>query len=277
MVDRTKPSMFANRSILITGASSGLGAALAQSLAAGGARLTLMARRGDRLAEVVAACEAVGGTAQAIEGDVTRVEDGQRLTSAAVDAYGQIDGLIANAGLSMWARFDEVEDLGVFRRLMEVNYLGAVHCVHPALPYLKKSGGMFVAISSIQARIGVPNHTGYVASKHALQGFCDALRMEVADDGVGILSVLLHWLRDTELREHAFGADGEAVGASRRKHSSESIGLEEACEKILAAMGRREREIVLPWKLKALLGVNLLRPQMAEALIRRAVGKQERH
>lgn len=269
--------MFKDRSILITGASSGLGAVMAQALAAGGAQVTLMARRADRLAQVVAACEAAGGRAQAVEGDVTIPEDGQRLTAAAIESYGRIDGLIANAGLSMWARFDEVEDLSLYRRLMEVNYLGAVHCLHPALPHLKASGGMFVAISSIQGRIGVPNHTGYVASKHALQGFCDALRMELADEGVGILSVLLHWLRDTELREHAFGADGEAMGTSKRKHSSESIGLDEACVQILAALGRREREIVLPWKLKALLGVNLLRPQWAEALIRRAVGKQERH
>ena len=268
--------MFADRSILITGASAGLGAALAQALAAQGARLTLMARRADRLQEVVEACQEVGGKAQAVVGDVTQPEDGVRLTQVALEAYGAIDGLIANAGLSMWARFDEVEDVSVFRRLMEVNYLGAVHCLHPAMPHLKKSRGMFVAISSIQGRIGVPHHTGYVASKHALQGLCDALRMEVADDGVAVLSVLLHWLRGTELREHAFGADGEAMGTSRRKHSSESIGLDEACVQILGAMDRREREIVLPWKLKALLGVNVLRPQWAEALVRRAVGRQQR-
>jgi short-subunit dehydrogenase len=268
--------MFADRSILITGASAGLGAALAQALAAHGARLTLMARRADRLQEVVAACQAAGGKAQAVEGDVTQPEDGVRLTQAAVEAYGAVDGLIANAGLSMWARFDEVEDVSVFRRLMDVNYLGAVHCLHPAMPHLKKSGGMFVAISSLQGRIGVPYHTGYVASKHALQGLCDALRMEVADDGVAVLSVLLHWLRGTELREHAFGADGEEMGMSRRQHSSESIGLDEACVQILAAMGRREREIVLPWKLQALLGLKALRPQWAEAFVRRAVRKQPR-
>ncbi|MEC8931564.1 MAG: SDR family oxidoreductase [Candidatus Latescibacterota bacterium] len=265
-----------DQSILITGASAGLGAALAHALAAQGAQLTLMARRADRLAQVVSACEQAGGQAQAIEGDGTRAEDGVRLTRAAIDAYGRVDGLIANAGLSMWARFDEVKDLSVFRQLMEVNYLGAVHCLHPALPHLKKSGGMFVAVSSIQGRIGVPHHSGYVASKHALQGFCDALRMEVEQDGVGVLSVLLHWLRGTELREHAFGADGQKIGASRRKHSSESIGLEEASECIIDAMARREREIVLPWKLKALLGVNVVRPKWAEALIRRAVGKQAR-
>ncbi|MDP6984589.1 MAG: SDR family NAD(P)-dependent oxidoreductase, partial [Candidatus Latescibacteria bacterium] len=146
-----------DQSILITGASAGLGAALAHALAAQGAQLTLMARRADRLAQVVSACEQAGGKAQAIEGDVTRAEDGVRLTRAAIDAYGRVDGLIANAGLSMWARFDEVKDLSVFRQLMEVNYLGAVHCLHPALPHLKKSGGMFVAVSSIQGRIGVPH------------------------------------------------------------------------------------------------------------------------
>ena len=112
----------------------------------------------------------------------------------------------------MWTAFAAIEDVALFRTLMEVNYLGAVHCVHPALPHLKKSKGLFVAISSIQGQVGVPLHTGYSASKHALQGFCDALRMEVAESGVGVMTVLLHWLKGTELRQRALGRRREGVG-----------------------------------------------------------------
>ena len=131
-----------------------------------------------------------------------------------------------------------------------------------------------MAISSIQGRLGVPNHTGYVAAKHALQGFCDTLRME-QEGRVGVLTVLLHWLRGTELRSQAFGADGAPMGDTRRGHSSESVSLEQACRAILRGVARRERELVIPWKLKALTALNALRPRSAEAIVRRAVSSQD--
>jgi short-subunit dehydrogenase len=265
------------RSVAITGASAGLGAALARSFADAGSCLTLLARRQDRLGEVAADCRTRGGEVVTVVGDVTRIEDGCRLTEAAVAAHGGIDVLIANAGLSMWAPFEDVTDLTLFRRLMEVNYLGAVHCVHPALPHLQQRHGQFVAISSIQARLGVPNHTGYVAAKHALQGFCNTLRMEQVDRGVSVLTVLLHWLRGTELRSHAFAADGAPMGEDRRPHSGESVSLEQACTAILGGVARRERELVIPWKLKALTVLQALRPTTAEGIVQRAVRKQDAH
>lgn len=262
------------RSVVITGASAGLGAQLARSFAAAGAQLTLLARRQDRLQQVAEQCRASGAKVATVVGDVTNVEDGQRLTQAAIDAHGGIDCLIANAGLSMWAPFEDITDLGLFRRLMEVNYLGAVHCVHPALPHLQARKGQFVAISSIQGRIGVPNHTGYVAAKHALQGFCNTLRME-QDGRIGVLTVLLHWLRGTELRSHAFAADGSQMGDSRRGHSSESVGLEEASAAILQGVADGKRELVIPWKLKALATLHAISPTRAEAIVQRAVHKQD--
>lgn len=269
-----EPPDFRARSVLITGASSGLGAALALAFAGAGAQLTLLARRADRLEQVARDCRARGAEAVPVVGDVTRPEDGARLVEAAVARFGGVDCLVANAGMSMWAAFEEVTDLTLFRRLMEVNYLGAVHCVHPALPHLKARSGMFVAMSSIQGRLPVPHHTGYVASKHALQGFCDALRLELAGAGVGVLTVLLHWLRGTELRASAFGADGRPVGALRRQHSRESVSLDEACAAILGGVVRRERELVIPWRLKALAMLHALRPRSAEAIVRRAIDRQ---
>lgn len=258
--------------MVITGASSGLGAALAGAFAREGARLTLMARRGERLAEVAGECG--GDGVETVEGDVTVPGDGERLAQAAVSAHGGIDCLVANAGVSMWAPFEEVRDLSLFRRLMEVNYLGAVHCLHPALPHLRASRGQFVAISSIQGRMGVPGHTGYSASKHALQGFCDALRMELEGSGVDVLTVVLHWLRGTELRERAYAADGRPFGEGRRGPSRDSLGLEETCAAILEAVDGRRRELVIPWKLKALLAIRALRPRLAEGIVRRAVDRQ---
>jgi len=270
-------SPHAGKSVIITGASSGLGAALAHEFAAAGSNLTLFSPEEERQKEVAESCRARGGQAQAVIGDVTDEADCKALVEKAMAVYGRIDYVIANAGISMWASFEDVEDLGIFRKLMEVNYLGAVNCIYYALPHLKASKGMIVAITSIQSKIGVPRHTGYVASKHALQGFCEALRMELAGSGVDILTVLPHWLRGTDLRKRAFGAAGHALGESSRKHNKESVSVEDACAAIAKAVETRQRDLIIPWKLKALLGLNLVSPKRAEALITGAVGKQENH
>lgn len=265
----------AHKSVVLTGASAGLGAALAEGLAAAGGRLTLMARDAGRLEAVAAQCQRLGAEAQIVSGDVTRPDDCGRAVEAAAARFGGVDYMLCNAGLSMWARFEDVVDMGVFRRLMEVNYLGTVHCIHHALPHLKKSRGMAVAVSSIQGRIGVPLHTGYVAAKHAVQGFCTALRLELAGSGVDVLTVLPHWLKGTDLRQSALGGDGQSLGAQSRRHSSESVDVAEASRLILEAMRQRRRELIFPWKLKALVALNALAPKRAEAIILRAVRKQD--
>lgn len=268
--------MFQDKSVVITGASSGLGASLSLEFARAGANLAIFSPEKERQEEVAALCKKEGAKALPVIGDVTKPEDCKRLIDETVDRFGSLDYLIANAGISMWARFEDVEDLEIFRKLIEVNYLGALNCVHHALPHLKQSRGMFVAITSIQSKIGVPLHTGYVASKHALQGFCDTLRMELDGTGVDILTVLPHWLRGTELRKHAFDQDGKELGTSSRKHSKESISIEDACRMIMKAMDKRQRELIIPWKLKALLALNLFSPKRAEALIMGAVNKENK-
>lgn len=268
--------MFRDKSVVITGASSGLGAALAVEFAGLGARLTLFSRTADDLQAVAAKCVDLGAQALVVVGDVTAIEDCRRLATTAVERHGGIDYLVANAGLSMWSAFEQVEELEIFRQLTEVNYLGAVNCIHTALPYLRRRRGMIVAITSIQALIGVPQHTGYVASKHALQGFCDALRLELRESGVDILTVLPHWLRGTQLRGKALGSSGRPIGASSRKHSSESVSLEVASRAIVHAASKRRRRLIIPWKLKLLVWLNTLRPVWAERFVMRAMNNQER-
>jgi NAD(P)-dependent dehydrogenase (short-subunit alcohol dehydrogenase family) len=267
--------MFKDKTVVITGASSGLGAALAMAFARKRANLALFSPEDERQKGVAKQCEGAGGPSLAVIGDVTRQDDCKRLIDETVKRFGGVDCLIANAGISMWAPFEEVKDLEVFRRLIEINYLGAVNCVHYALPRLKERRGMIVAISSIQGRISVPLHTGYVASKHALQGFCETLRMELNGTGVDVLTVLPHWLRGTELRQHALGRDGGELGGTSRKHSSESIPMEVACEAIVNAVRKRRRDLVIPWKLKALHALSVFCPGWAESIIMKAVRKQD--
>ena len=264
-----------NKTVVITGASAGLGATLALECAQQGAQLVLLARNAERLAAVAQECEQWGNEVLIVVGDVALAEDGKRLAAAAIARFGRIDYLIANAGLSMWTEFAAIEDVALFRKLMEVNYLGAVHCVHPALPHLKKSKGLFVAISSIQGQVGVPLHTGYSASKHALQGFCDALRMEVAESGVGVMTVLLHWLRGTELRQRALGKDGQALGAASRKHRAEAVSLAAAAQAIVRGMQQRRQRLYVPRRLRLLAMVHALWPTLAEWVVKGKVAREE--
>jgi len=268
--------MLKDKVAIVTGASSGLGVVLAQELAKAGVNLALFARREDKLVATAEQCRSLGVRVITVVGDVTVVDDCKRLVAETVSAFGRVDYLMANAGLSMWARFEDVEDVSVFGKLMETNYLGVVNGVHAVLPELKKTGGMIVAISSIQGKIGVPLHTGYVASKHAVLGFFEALRMELDGSGVDILTVLPHWLRGTDLRQNAFGKDGAALGASSRKHSKESISLEDCSVAILKAMKKRKRELVIPWKLRALPWLNLINPKIVAWLVKGKVKDQDK-
>ena len=266
---------FEGRSVVVTGASSGLGAALAVAFAKRGARLTLFARREQELQESAEQCRASGGEANPVVGDVTHTEDCVRCVESAVSFYGSLDVLVANAGVSMWAKFEDLSDTSIFRDLIDINYLGVVNCIHPALPYLKESRGVIAAVSSIQGKVPVPLHTGYVASKHALQGFLDTLRGELRGTGVDVVTALPHWLRGTELREQAFAKDGKRVGTGRRKHSKESVSLEECSEVILRGISRRHREIVIPWKLRFLPFLRIFAPKYLDKLVRGEMDRQE--
>lgn len=261
--------------VLITGAASGLGRILALDLAKKGNDLALFDLNAEQLAETVHGCEELGRKAVGVVGDVTKPEDCKRFVEEAAKRLGTIDALIANAGISMWARFEDVKDLGVFPKLMQVNYLGVVYCTYYALPLIKQSRGVIVAISSIQGKIGVPYHTGYVASKHAVQGFFNALRTELRGTGVHILLVLPHWLTGTRLREHAYGKDGSPLGTTRSRHSSESVTVEACSQAIIQAMGKRRRELVIPPKLKALPWLSLISPRLVEYIVTRKVDEQK--
>lgn len=267
--------MFQGKTVLITGASSGLGASLAVKFAGAGANLALFALDEEGLKQVAGQCGNAGASVITLTGDVSNPDDCSRIIANTISQFGSLDFLVLCAGISMWTRFEDVEDLSLFKRLIDTNYLGAVNCTYYALPHMKKNGGTIVAISSIQGKIGVPLHTGYVASKHALQGFFDALRTEISDPGIHILLVLPHWLRGTNLRRSAIGADGRELGESSAKHNTESISLEECSDAIMKAMRKRQRELVIPSKLKLLPWVKLIFPRLLDYIVGRKVRQQK--
>jgi short-subunit dehydrogenase len=209
-----------------------------------------------------------------VQGDVTEPGDCERLSDITIKTYGSIDHLVLNAGISMWAKFDEITDLSLFQKLIETNYLGNVRLIHLFLPLLKKSRGLITAVSSIQGDIAVPNHSGYVASKHALTGFLNSLRIELKSTGVDIMLIKPHWLRGTNLRGNAFDKDGNKIGNSRKGHNKESISLEECSRKIIKGMADRKRELVIPPKLKLLEWLNLINPKLVEKIVSGKVKEQ---
>jgi short-subunit dehydrogenase len=265
---------FANKTIILTGASAGIGRALALSLAQQGANLVLAARNQAALEETVAACTLQPGTAIAsgtapraiaIPTDVTQPEACQQLIEKAIATFGQIDSLINNAGISMVTRFDEITDLSIFEQVMQVNYLGAVYCTHYALPYLKASRGLLVAISSLCGKTAVPTRSGYVASKHAMQGFFDTLRIELRGTGVDVLVVSPGFVA-TDIRERALGANGQPLGQSPRDESKGNMAVDECVCQIVWAMERRKREHLMTLKGKVTPWAKLMAPGFVDRI-----------
>jgi short-subunit dehydrogenase len=257
---------FQGKSVVITGASAGIGAALAVALAARGARLVVAARTRPALDEVVERCEAAGGEAVAVACDVADPAACRALAGEAVKAFGGIDVLVNNAGISMWSRFEDVTDLSIFERLMRVNYLGAVHCTYHALPHLRARRGLVVAISSLSGLTGVPTRTGYAASKHAMQGFFDSLRIELRGSGVDVL-VVSPGLVATDLRERALRSGTAAPGAPLRG----LMPVDECVRRIVDAMARRRRELVMTAKAKLARWVKLVAPAVVDRLAERGM------
>ena len=226
--------------VVITGASSGIGHALARAFAARGAKLALGARRVDKLNELKA--ELQHNEVLCVETDVSVETDCQRLIQTTVDHFGRIDILINNAGISMRALFNEI-DLKVMHQLMDVNFYGTVYCSKYALPWLLKSKGSLVGIISIAGHVGLPGRTAYSASKFAVRGFLDTLRIEHLHDGLHVL-VAAPGFTASEVRKVALTADGTPQGETPR-NEAKMMSVEKCAQHIVNAVEKRKRELIL--------------------------------
>jgi short-subunit dehydrogenase len=263
--------VFKGASVVITGASSGIGRELAFALAGQGARLALAARDAARLEQTASRCRSLGSEAVFFPTDVGDGGQCAALIRGAAAAFGRLDMLVNNAGLSMWATFDSVTDLSIFETLMRVNYLGSMYCTHYALPYLKQTRGRIVAVSSLTGKTGVPTRSGYAATKHAMAGFFDSLRIELAESGVSVTVVYPGFVA-TEVRERAFGPDGKALKKSPMREGK--LMAAETCARIIlrAAAGRKREEIMT---LRGKLGawVKLISPAAVDRTAARAIAR----
>jgi short-subunit dehydrogenase len=255
--------------VVITGASSGIGEELAYRLAAEGVKLSLAARDIDRLEVVRTECEKRGRQAIAVPTDVGEQAQCESLVRKTVETFGGIDILVNNAGVSMWAYFEEVTDLSIFEQIMQVNYFGSLYCTHYALPHLKASRGGIVAVSSLTGKNGVPTRSGYAASKHAMVGFFDTLRIELADDGIAVTMIYPDFVA-TETRVRAFGPDGKPLGESPVREG-EIMSVEKCVDLMLPAIQKRKRELVMTLRAKVGQYVKPFAPKLIDNIARRAI------
>ncbi len=174
-----------NKVAIITGSSIGIGRTMAFEMAKRGAKIVLNARNPERLEKTHKALQDGGFEAITVTGDVSKMEDCQKLVLAAVEAYGQIDILVNNAGISMEGTIEEL-DADVFKKVMDVNYLGSVYPTKAALPFLRKTKGSVIFTSSLAGMRGLPNYSVYSSSKMALTALAESLRIELDGNGVHV-------------------------------------------------------------------------------------------
>ena len=240
--------------VIITGASSGIGKALAFEFGRKGSHVVLAARNISELQHVADDLNSLGFHALAVKTDVTLENDCRNLIETTIEKFGKIDILINNAGISMRALFADIQ-LDVMRRLMDTNYWGTVYCTKFAMPHLLQSKGSLVGVISIGGYIGMPGRSAYAASKFAVRGFLDTVRVENRKTGLHVL-VAAPGFTTSNIRRAALLADGSVQGGTPRDEDH-MMSAQKVAKYIYKAVIKRDRQLILTFlqgKLTVFLG-----------------------
>ena len=224
--------------VVITGATSGIGLACAQQFFAKGAYLSLCARNLEELKKLQNQLDTTGQKVFIQQVDVSNQQECEKFIAETINKFGQIDILINNAGITMRALFNDVS-LDVLKKLMDVNFWGSVYCTKYAMPYLLQSKGSIVGMSSVAGYKGLPTRSGYSASKFALEGWLEALRIEHLKTGLHVL-IARPGFTATNIRNTAMNAQGKAQGESH-KDESKSMSAVEVASHVINAIETRSK------------------------------------
>ncbi len=260
------------RTIIITGASSGIGEALAYHAAAKGYNICIAARSIEKLESIREKISDMKVACIAVRADVSIEADCTNMVRQAVDAFGGVDVLINNAGISMRAVFNDC-DLNVIRQVMDINFWGTVYSTKAALPYLLKSKGSVVGVSSIAGIKGLPGRTGYSASKFAMHGFLESLRLENMKTGLHVL-VACPGYTASNIRSAALNKSG--VSQAESPYDEQKLMQpEEVAEAIFNAIERRKNYIYLSFQGKATFFLSKFFPKLLDRLVYKTVAKEK--
>jgi len=260
---------FKDKVVVITGGSEGIGRALVDLFLSKGAKVATCGRNSDKLYQLQS--RNAGKPLLTHSADVSVEQDCQSFINLILKNYQSIDLLINNAGLSMRAEFEDVS-LDTMRRLMDVNFWGAVYCTKFALPAIIKNKGTIVSVSSIAGFRGLPGRSGYSASKYALNGWMEALRTELLETGVNVMWVCPGFT-SSNIRNVALDKYGQPQGESPLDEKK-LMPAELCASYIYQAVEKRKRTLVLTFQGKETVWINKLFPSLADKLVRKFFYKE---
>jgi short-subunit dehydrogenase len=260
---------FKDKVIIVTGASEGIGRALAIALAPLGCQLVISARNQQRLASLASELTILGLPPLVCAADLAQPSQCKSLIEACIARFGRLDILINNAGMTMWSRFDELTDLSVLSQIMQVNYLAPAYLSHAAIPYLKQTEGQIVAVASITGMTGVPARSGYAASKHAVIGFFDSLRIELSDDNVAVTVICPDFVV-TQTHKRALDGQGNPLGTTPMQESK--IMTADRCALLmLPAIAQRKRLLITSFRGRIGRFFKIIAPGLIDKITRNAI------
>jgi len=252
--------------VIVTGASSGIGRAIAKEFASKGAKVVLASRNLEKLSQIREEIEKTGGTAIALSTDVSDEVQCKELIEKTINLFGRIDILVNNAGISMRANFQDVE-LDVLKKVMDTNFWGTVYCTKFALPYLLERKGSIIGISSIAGITPLPARTGYVASKHAMDGFLETIRVENNDTDLHVL--LVHpGFTTSNIRNTALNELGIPQMETPLKEDK-LMPAERVAREVVIGILQKKKSITLTTEGRLITWIYKYMPNLAERLIYR--------
>lgn len=260
-----------NKVVIVTGGSSGIGKSLAHEFGHQGYSVVITGRNEERLHQTAEGLAQERIAHLPVVADVSQEEDNQQLVEQVLSTFGRIDVLINNAGVSMRALFEEV-DLGVIRQLMDINFFGTVYATKYALPHIIQNQGSVVGVSSIAGNVGLPGRSGYSASKFAMQGFLDTLRVEMRAKNVHVL-VACPGFTASNIRKTALNKEGQSQSESPR-NESKMMSSEEVAQRIYKAVQKRKRSLVLTREGKLAVFMNKWFPSFVDKSVYNKMAKE---
>jgi dehydrogenase/reductase SDR family protein 7B len=257
--------------VVITGGSSGIGKALAETFGKNGSRILITGRNKSDLDQAVLELKEKGIQIHGFVADASLEEDNKKMADEAIRQFGKIDILINNAGITMRALFEDL-DLSVVKKVMDINFFGALFATKACLPEIIKNKGSVIGVSSIAGFRGLPGRTGYSASKFALNGFLEVLRTEMLYRDVHVLTACPGFTA-SNIRKRALTKNGSVQGESPREENK-MMTSEECAAHIYHATLKRRNFLILTAQGKLAVWINKLFPSLADKLVYKTMAKE---